>query len=313
MNRIFIYALTLIIACATCMACGKSDDKMESPLPTEEENGTRMVMATYNIRVATESNNDPIAGWKPRAPHLINSIKKNGFELFGTQEGLKYQLDDIQANLPGFKYIGVGRDDGKTSGEYAAIFYDTTKFDLLDSGNFWLSETPEQVSKGWDAAYCRVCTWGKFPHKESVFTLVYFNLHMDHEGKQALRESARLSLVRIKAFPEKLPVMLSGDFNVDQTDESYTLINTSGVMHDSFLMATTRRFATPTFNNFDPDRVNNTPDGEPRRIDHIFLSPEFKVNEYEIINEYFFVDKPGGGFETRIPSDHYPVMIHVAF
>ena len=110
------------------------------------------------------------------------------------------------------------------------FFYNTDKFDVLDSGDFWLSETPDSVSFGWDAVCRRICTWGKFRNKETGFTFVYFNLHMDHKGIVARAESAKLILQKIKEFPEPLPVMLSGDFNVDQTNESYRLLNESGVM-----------------------------------------------------------------------------------
>lgn len=117
-------------------------------------------IASYNLRQLNDGDNREGNGWTVRAPHVAALISYHDFDIFGTQEGFKSQLDDLKALLPGYDYIGVGRDDGAEAGEHSAIFYDTSKFAVLDHGDFWLSETPDRPGLGWDAACVRICTWG---------------------------------------------------------------------------------------------------------------------------------------------------------
>ncbi|MCX4258862.1 MAG: endonuclease/exonuclease/phosphatase family protein [Muribaculaceae bacterium] len=276
-----------------------------------KETPDTMVVASYNLRQANHVDSVAGNGWGQRVPHVADVVKLHGFEIFGTQEGFRYMLEDLKSYLPGYKYIGVGRDNGADEGEHAAIFYDTDKFDMLDHGDFWLSETPDSASFGWDAVCRRICTWGKFRHKDSGFTFVYFNLHMDHKGIVARAESAKLILQKIKEFPEPLPVMLSGDFNVDQTNESYRLLNESGVMKDAYETADYRYIKSSTFNSYDTGKMRLSSDGEPMRIDHIFLSPEFDVKKYGVLNDTYRILNDEGKYIARTPSDHYPVMIVV--
>lgn len=277
-----------------------------------------IVMATYNLRLANPNDSLQGDGWGQRVPHIADLIRFHGFELFGTQEGFKFMLDDLKERLPDYDYIGVGRDDGAEQGEHAAIFFDKNRFDVIDHGDFWLSETPDRVSFGWDAACRRVCTWGKFHDKVSDIDFVYFNLHMDHIGTIARAESAKLILQKIKDFSEPLPVILSGDFNVDQTSESYKLLNESGIMKDAFEKAEFVYQTTGTFNNFNPGAYTEN------RIDHIFLSPDFRVKKYGVLTDTYFTPEDFSETEdtsnfpkevslkkwrARTPSDHYPVMI----
>lgn len=298
-RKFFILPLiALLIAACTCAEPAEAAGKKGN-----------MTVATYNIRVANRTDSVAGNGWGQRLPHVANLIRRHGFEIFGTQEGVRHALDSICNRLPGYRYIGVGRDNGAELGEHSAIFYHTGKFDLLDHGNFWLSETPDVPSFGWDAVCRRVCTWGKFRHKPTGVTFVYFNLHMDHKGTRARTESCRLILDRIKAFPEPLPVILSGDFNIDQTNESYTLLQNSGVMKDSYTTARKRSPVTSTFNNYKPSYSPAASNGEPARIDHIFLSPQFTVDSYSILTDTYTT--PDGAPHT--PSDHYPVAVTLSF
>ena len=132
--------------------------------------------------------------------------------MFGAQEVLYPQLKDMLATLDGYDYIGVGRDDGKRGGEYAAIFYKKDNIRLLDKGQFWLSEDTTRPNLGWDAACIRICTWGKFEDKRSHMKFFYFNLHMDHVGIVARRESAKLVVRKIREIAGSAPVVLTGDF-----------------------------------------------------------------------------------------------------
>ena len=177
-----------------------------------------MVVATFNIRNANGGDSINGNGWGQRCPYIAQLVQFHGFEIFGTQEGKYHQLQDLKAAMPGYDYIGVGRDDGKQAGEFSAIFYKTDRFEVLEHGDFWLSPETDHPNKGWDAALPRICTWGKFKEKNSGFEFIYFNLHMDHIGVQARSESAKLILQKVKEQPSHIPVILSGDFNVDQTN-----------------------------------------------------------------------------------------------
>lgn len=282
-----------------------------------------MVVATFNIRNANGGDSINGNGWGQRYPYIAQMMQFHGFEIFGTQEGKYHQLQDLKAAMPGYDYIGVGRDDGKQAGEFSAIFYKTDRFEVLEHGDFWLSPETDHPNKGWDAALPRICTWGKFKEKNSGFEFIYFNLHMDHIGVQARSESAKLILQKVKEQPSHIPVILSGDFNVDQTNESYALLNNSGVMRDAYEMADLRYAPNGTFNGFHPDRMTTS------RIDHIFLSDDFQVLKYGILTDTYrtpvkeSAEKEKNGnfpkevsmqkYEARMPSDHFPVMIVVEF
>ena len=214
----------------------------------------------------------------------------------------------MKDRLPGFDYIGVGRDDGKKGGEYAAIFYRTDMFEVMDHGDFWLSTDTEKPNVGWDAALPRICTWGKFRVKSSGFSFIYYNLHMDHIGVVARAESAKLILKRVTENPEKLPAILSGDFNIDQNKESFKLIDNSGIMFDSYRIADFKYISNGTYNAFSP--VSPTKD---ERIDHIFLTEDFHVYKYGVLTDVYYSETvDADGHKTRLartPSDHFPVKI----
>lgn len=275
-------------------------------------NGSTMVVATYNIRNANAGDSINGNGWGQRLPYIAKLVQFHKFDIFGTQEGKYHQLQDLKSAMPGYDYIGVGRDDGKIGGEFSAIFYRTDRFDLLDHGDFWLSTETDHPNKGWDAALPRICSWGKFRDKSSGFTFIFFNLHMDHIGVQARSESAKLIFKKMKEFPEKLPAILTGDFNVDQTNESYLLLDNSGIMRDSYQIADFRYAPNGTFNSFNPDSYTD------KRIDHIFLTKEFKVNRYGVLTDTYRSpvtkeedEAAGKKSVARVPSDHFPVVIEV--
>lgn len=309
MRKIFLLLLLNMGLLASCV-----QDKGE----------TLMTVATYNLRYSNPSDSLSGNGWGQRVPYIAQLIRFHGFELFGTQEGKYHQLEDLKALLPGYEYIGAGRDDGKQGGEYAAIFYDTEKFELLDSGTFWLT-TKDLMdvpgSKGWDAALPRVCTWGKFRYLQTGFTFIHYNLHMDHVGVQARAESARLILEKIQQNPEKLPVILTGDFNINQENEAFKLLDTSGILNDAWRTTDLRYINSATFNSFNPNRYNDE-----NRIDHLFLTENFKVLKYGVLTDSYrglktekekevygqlSESEAANDYIARNPSDHYPVMIVV--
>ncbi len=279
--------------------------------------GQHINIGTYNLRYANHGDSLHGNGWGQRYPVITSLVQFHDFDIFGTQEGLYHQLEDLKEHLPGYVYIGIGRDDGKEAGEHSAIFYKKDKFELLNKGDFWLSTVTDRPNKGWDAVLPRICSWGKFKERSSGFVFFFFNLHMDHVGVQARAESAKLILQKIKGFPANTPVILTGDFNVDQTSESYTLINTSGILKDSYELSPIKCALNGTFNAFNPNSKSDS------RIDHIFVSKQFSVKRYGILTETYREKRVDtleqssslGGrrndYIARVPSDHFPVMIEV--
>ncbi len=265
----------------------------------------QFTVGTYNLR---NDNNKEDAkngnGWQQRYPVITSLLRFHGFDIFGTQEGLHHQLENLKDSLLGFDYIGVGRDDGKQAGEYSAIFYDTRKFKVTQQGNFWLSETEDRPNKGWDAVLPRICSLGLFREIKTGYTFYMFNLHMDHVGVKARAESAKLILKKIKDMTNGRPVILTGDFNVDQTSESYQLLATSGVLFDAYETTKLRYALTGSFNGFKPNLATNS------RIDHIFLTKDFTVQRYGILDDTYR-SKDGDTGVARMPSDHFPVMAEV--
>lgn len=244
-------------------------------------------VGTYNIRNQNNSDVKNGNGWKQRCPVICDMINFEGLDLFGSQEVLVGQLHDMLKGLDGYSYVGVGRDDGKEAGEYSPIFYKTTEFKLLSSGHFWLSEDPTRPQKGWDAACIRICTWGCFQDFRTKWNFWYFNLHMDHVGVTARRESAKLVVAKIREFCKNDPFILTGDFNVDQNNEIFNIFTSSGILRDSYVNARHRFAETGTFNDFNPDLKTDS------RIDHIFVSPHFAVNNYGILTNCYWAPVAG--------------------
>lgn len=257
-------------------------------------------MATYNIRF--DNINDGVNAWDMRYPVLTDLIRFHNFDIFGTQEGLFHQLQDIGAALPEYRYIGVGRADGAKEGEFQAIFYRKDRLALLDQGNFWFSLTPEVPSLGWDADLPRLCSWGQFREQETGFSFYFFNLHLEFIGKQARRESVKLVLQKIAQLAGGSPVVLTGDFNFGQQDLEYAVMSTSGIVKDAYELAEVRYAPKGTFNAFGE---SITKELSQLRIDHIWLSSDFEVARYGILTDSY-----GDG---RYPSDHFPVVADVKF
>ncbi|MBE8713186.1 endonuclease/exonuclease/phosphatase family protein [Sphingobacterium hungaricum] len=248
-------------------------------------------VATFNIRMKTDSDVGNL--WENRKTAVCDLIKFHEFDIFGIQEGFNEQLADMKSLLPNFDYVGVGRDDGAQKGEYSAIFYDNRRFKLLKSGTFWLSPTnTEQPNKGWDAALPRICTWAVFKDSKSKKEFIFMNTHFDHVGKEARQESAKLILAKAKEFAKDLPLILTGDFNVDETNPAYHLLATSGVVEDAYTKAGIVYANNSTFNNFGK-RIETS-----GRIDHIFITKPFKVKKYGILTDTYM---------GKYPSDHFPV------
>lgn len=277
-----------------------------------------LVAGSYNIRYDNPGDVEKGNSWPQRLPVIAGLIRFHEFDVLGTQEAFHNQLVDLQKLLPNYAYTGCGRNDGKEAGEHAAIFYRKDKFTLLECGNFWLSQTPEKPGKGWDADLPRICTWAKLRKTEGGGVLFVFNTHFDHRGVQARLESAKLIVARIKEIARDEPVILTGDFNVDQTSESYRSLHDSGILADSFETAVDRYALNGTANAFKPDTKTES------RIDHVFHTRQLKPVRYGILTDTYRTPLPDSiesqsgnfpgevkfrNFQARTPSDHFPVLV----
>jgi endonuclease/exonuclease/phosphatase family metal-dependent hydrolase len=254
---------------------------------------------SFNIRLNTAS--DSLNAWPYRKDKAAAQIKFHEVHILGVQEALYDQMLDLQERLPQFKYVGVGRDDGKTKGEFSAIFYDTTRLKVLESSTFWLSETPEVPgSKSWDAAITRVASWAKFQDIKTKKIFFHFNTHFDHRGAEARLKSAELILVQIKKIAGSAPVVFTGDFNARPQDAPIkTILGTSGAdqfFHGSMISEKPHYGPTGTFNAFQSKETGPDP------IDFIFVKKGIRVLQYAVFSQTW------GG---RFSSDHFPVFATV--
>jgi len=256
---------------------------------------------TFNIRYNTK--NDSLNAWPYRKDNAASQIKFHNVHVLGVQEALHEQMMDLSQSLSQYKYVGVGRDDGKTKGEYSAIFYDTIRLKLLGSSTFWLSLKPEVPgSKSWDAAITRIVTWAKFTDARSKRTFFVFNTHFDHMGKEARRESARLLKQKVKDIAGNNPVVITGDFNSKPSDDPIKIL-TDPADKDRFIdtkaVSVTPHYGPQgTFNAFTPKETDNEP------IDFIFLKGKWKVLQHATLSQTW------GG---RFSSDHFPVFAKLSF
>ncbi|MBP5770608.1 MAG: endonuclease/exonuclease/phosphatase family protein [Bacteroidaceae bacterium] len=268
-----------------------------------------LTVGSYNIR--NKNRNDSINGnvWQIRSKAIANQIKWERPDIFGTQECLHHQLVDLEALLSGYRWIGIGRDDGKEAGEYSAIFYKPDRVELLEQGNFWLNETPDRPALGWDAACIRICTWGHFRDRKTKKEFYFLNLHMDHVGVKARSESAKLVMERITKMTNggKKLAVLTGDFNVPQTNELYSLFTQSGVLKDCYTCAKDRFAETGTYNSFDPKTYTT------ERIDHIFVTPSTSVEAFAVLTSGYWTKDTNNQISRRTLSDHYPIFARIKF
>ena len=247
---------------------------------------------SYNIRLSSGTEKaDSIYHWEHRKQASLNLMHEERPTVFGLQEACPDQMDYMVENLPEYGHIGVGRDDGKRKGEFMSIFYLKDEVELIDGGTFWLSETPDQVSKGWDAACFRTCTWALLKKKDTGKKFVYMNTHLDHMGKVAREESIKLIVERAeKLTGGNLPVFITADFNSPTSNAIFK------PMQEAMLDA--RVEAPVTDDRGTLNCWGTTPPGVV--IDHIFFRGA-QAQKFEVLR-----DKDYG---APYVSDHYPVML----
>lgn len=258
--------------------------------------GQNISVMTYNVRYGLADDGEN--SWKFRKEFLASQIAFYNPDIFGTQEGLPFQIEYIDSQLPNHSFIGETRDgDGK--GEYSAIFYNKEKFELIEQHTFWLSLTPDRVSKGWDAAHPRICTYGLFKVKKTDEKIWVVNTHLDHVGVKAREYSVDIILNKIKEINiENHPLIFMGDLNAQP--ESKPISKLRSELNDTKEISIEIPFGpVGTFNNFNHN--------EPviKRIDYIFVSKNKKI----IVNKFAVLSDSK---DLKYPSDHLPVYVELS-
>lgn len=260
------------------------------------QKGDEMNVMSYNIRMDTSGDGEN--AWPYRKDLAGSMIRFHEVDIFGAQEVLHHQLTDLLERLPGYDYVGVGREDGKTKGEYAPIIYRKARFTVEKHGDFWLAEDIHAVGKkGWDAACERVATWAIFKDTQSGKRFFFLNTHLDHIGQVARHEGAELVLAQSAQLSEGLPIIVTGDFNATPEDEPIQVLTKAD---DARHLTHTRQLATVkygpewTFHNY-----GRIPFNERQWIDYIFVKGNFKVTRHGVITDTQ---------NQLFPSDHCPIL-----
>lgn len=249
---------------------------------------------TFNIRY--DNGNDGEDNWVNRKAGVVSILKSNNVDIIGLQEVLHNQLLYLDSALTGYTHVGVGRDNGKTKGEYSPIYYKTDKFTLLNKGWFWLSEKPNKPTMGWDAVCKRICTWVVLRDTITHKQFYVFNTHFDHKGKNAQKQSAIMLYGKINELQKKgYGAILTGDLNSRPESDAIRTLLSNGLLNDAKTTTQTPAEGTNgTANSF------HLEEPYPNRIDYILSTTQFTVNKYKVINDRL----PNGHW----PSDHFPVL-----
>jgi endonuclease/exonuclease/phosphatase family metal-dependent hydrolase len=244
---------------------------------------------TYNIRYDTPS--DSVNQWGKRAEKVYALIKKYDPDILGVQEALHNQMMDLAKNLPDYGFVGAGREDGKTKGEYSAIFYKKSKVNVVRQNTFWLSQTPDVPgSKNWDASLTRVATWATMRDAVTKREFFILNTHFDHIGKESRTQSASIIKAAAKSNAAGLPVIITGDLNCTRKDPPYSTLTDK---QELTLIDPAGENPPGTFCSF---KVNSI---ECRGIDYILHSTAWTSRDYRVVK-----DNDGKYY----PSDHLPVV-----
>jgi endonuclease/exonuclease/phosphatase family metal-dependent hydrolase len=260
-------------------------------------NAQELKVMTYNIRldVAVDGEN----AWPLRKEFLTSQIQFYEPDIFGIQEAKPNQVSDISTMLSKYDQVGIGRE-GKGKGESSNIYYKKDRFILKESNTFWLSETPNKISQGWDAAFNRVCTYALLKDKKTRKNIWVFNTHLDHVGEIARTKGIELILSKIaKLNTKNYPVIFMGDFNSEPTDERIISLKTQ--MDDSRDISKEKPFGPiGTFNGFKYNEQVTL------LIDYIFISKNntLKVQKYGILSD---------SKDFKYPSDHLPVFVKLIY
>jgi endonuclease/exonuclease/phosphatase family metal-dependent hydrolase len=258
----------------------------------------KVTYATWNIRYANAKDSANGDGWGKRAPRIAEVIQFYDFDIISMQEPDKNQVADLAALLPDYDYVQAD------STYFHPIFFKKSLFKKVDSGMFWYSESGERGSIGWEASQIRFCSWAKLMPKQGKKKkpLFIFNGHWDHKSWEARKESAKLTVRKIKEIAGTGLAIFSGDTNVEPDKEPYNTMQRSSVLMDSKKASKIVYAPNNSFNNFDPNTYGKW------QIDHVFVSPTFNVMRYGILNERYY-----DGKKWRYHSDHLPIMVNLEY
>lgn len=288
MTRIFF--CVVLASVASLISCKKSEE------PQQKEPVHHIRAMSYNVRYST--SNDGVNAWDNRKHGTIAMLNALQPDVFGVQEALRSQVNYISEKAPQYMNVGVGRDDGKTAGEYMSIFWNSKTIDMLDWGTFWLSPTPDQPSYGWGAGCRRTATWALMKYKKSGNQFVYINTHLDHASAKARTEGLKLVVRKFKELnPNGYPMVLTGDFNVTPDDPCLDELDTK--------MQSARKVAASTDDYTTYNSWGNKPLEDSYIIDYIYVDGFSSVPFYRTITE------PYGGVQYL--SDHYPIVAVLCF
>ena len=290
---LFFGMLLSFPACSSSGAGNGAGEEESQPKPQPKEY-TDISVISFNIRVDNAADGTNV--WRNRRDAVVTMIERERPMLLGLQEAQPHQITYLSEHCPDYAWYGLGRDTGKVppatdsyaAEETMAIFWRTAELELLDKGTFWLSETPDQVSKGWDASYRRTCTWAGFRHKKSGQTCYFFNTHLDNDGKVAREESIKLLVSRMKTINSKRRVsFLTADFNSNVTDACFAPLHV--YMRDARANAAVSD-DYPSWNGYGASTG---------RLDHVFFSGDnCTAREFRTLR---------GDYGVPYISDHYPV------
>lgn len=281
MKKLFLFALTLALVAPMSFSKAKGEPK-------------ELKVMSYNIRLGVA--NDGTNSWQFRAPATPAMLEAQKPDVFGVQEAHDFQIAFMEEFCRNYKSVGVGRENGKKEGEHMSIFWNKKTVSLLKWGTFWLSETPEEPSMGWDAACKRTATWALMKDKKTGRKFYFVNTHLDHVGKQAQKNGLKLIVDRIATInPQGYPMVLTGDFNI--RPDNPALADLDKIMHSA------RRIApkTDNRNTFNGWSVKKTAEV----IDYIYVSGFSACKEYRTVTEKYL--------ERPFVSDHYPIFARLVF
>lgn len=302
-KKIIIIAVVCVVAVAAVLTAvlwpdteAIYDELSEKAKPAqivdfeEKADGAIRIM-TFNVRCFDLEN----LPRKAREYYVAETVRKGMPDSFGVQEATPTWMKYLDKELGDkYAYVGVGRSNGKNSGEYSAVFYLKDKYELVDSDTFWLSETPEKPSKGWDAQIKRICTWAVLENKETGEKFVHLNAHFDHQGEEARKNSVEMILAKAKEYKE-LPVVFTADMNIVEGTEHYNNMVADGTLKDTkYTAEDTMDYLT--FHNLKPA------ENEGRILDYVMINDKFDADVYKVVT---------AGVDGRFVSDHYPVYADI--
>jgi len=247
---------------------------------------------SYNIRLDAKEDYNSANGWTERRNNLVGLLKYHNPDIIAMQEVLHHQLEFISDELGDYGFVGIGRDDAKTKGEYSPIFFRKAEFNVIESGTYWLSESPNKPGWGWDAGHNRIVTWALLRRISTNDILAVYNTHFDHRGETAQKESAKLVIDSLARHLEK-PIIFTGDFNVTPESAAYNTITSR--LQDAYHTSRSPHYGPHgTSSGFEvcTDKSIN-------RIDYIFHNEKINVIKHSILSD---------SMNKKYPSDHLPVF-----